>query len=334
MGLITPFSVPMSGPMALDANGIASSQAFLISELEKRNQKINEPLMSVTWTRDIVAETGGGWIETTSSIFAEYATTGANEWGLINNETNNIPLIQANLSKDVYRVHKWANSIKVPFLDQQFMASAQVGRSLDELLYKGLQINYQKALDQNVYYGFPSAGTTGLVNDPNVASSLAPLNAGGTSRLWINKTPSEILRDINTLLTNTWANSEYDLEGMANQILVPPTIFGYLNTTLISSAGNQSIMKYLMENNIAVAQGRNFIIAPCRQCIGAGASGTDRLVAYVNNEDRVSFDLPIPLQRVMTESNANQLAYISPYVALIGQVKFKYFQTAQYMDGV
>ena len=57
-----------SGIRTIDAAGITTGMAFLEGELEKRDPKIREPLTSVTWQRDIVAETGGGWVDFTSTI--------------------------------------------------------------------------------------------------------------------------------------------------------------------------------------------------------------------------------------------------------------------------
>ena len=57
-----------SGIRTMDAAGIATGMAFLEGELEKRDPKVREPLTSVTWPRDIVAETGGGWVDFTSTM--------------------------------------------------------------------------------------------------------------------------------------------------------------------------------------------------------------------------------------------------------------------------
>lgn len=57
-----------SGIRAMDAAGIATGMAFLEGELEKRDPKVREPLTSVTWPRDIVAQTGGGWVDFTSTL--------------------------------------------------------------------------------------------------------------------------------------------------------------------------------------------------------------------------------------------------------------------------
>lgn len=328
---------PMS-PMVLDDAGIASGMAFLTGELEKRNPELNEPLVAVTWQRDMVAETGGGWVDFTSNFFVNYATSGANQHGIIGGATNVIPIIQANVSKDVYRTFDFGNIIKVPFFDQQ--RANQIGRSLDELFNNGLQLNWNKTLDQNVYFGFPEYGSTGLVNDPNVTTALAALNGAATSRAWADKSPEEILADVDDGIEAVWAASEYDVDGIPNQILLPPAKYADINRRLISTAGSQSVLNYLLDNNIAKTQGVNFNIVPCRQCIGAGLSApsggiaVDRMVLYRNEMKRVSFDIPVPLMRALTQPSVNDMAYLTAYVAKIGQVKFKYFQTIRYVDGI
>ena len=53
-----------TGPaMTMDAAGIASGGAFLVSELEKRDTMIREPLTSVTYPRDVPIDVGGGWVD-------------------------------------------------------------------------------------------------------------------------------------------------------------------------------------------------------------------------------------------------------------------------------
>ena len=104
---------------ALDAAGIATGMAFLEGELEKRDPKVREPLTSVTWPRDIVAETGGGWVDFTSTMNVDYATSGGNDGALVAGATDVISTVQANVNKDIYKVFTWAQAMKIPFVDSQ-----------------------------------------------------------------------------------------------------------------------------------------------------------------------------------------------------------------------
>lgn len=315
----------------LDAAGISTGMAFLEGELEKRDPKIREPLTSVTWPRDIVAESGGGWVDFTSTMNVDYATSGGNDNSLVGGATDVISLVQANINKDVYKVFTWAQGMKIPFVDSQKFQT--IGRSIDSILDRGVRLNYNKSVDQLVYRGFTSVGFTGLVNDANIVRSTAPNGAAG-SPLWQNKTVDEILWDVNKTLTEAWAASEYDESAISNHLLLPPDKYAYIVSTRIGTSGNENILDYLLRNNLATNRGGNLYIAPCRWCSGAGTGNTDRMVAYVNDRDKVYFDLPVPLTRAMTQPVALQFAYITIYAAQMGQVKWLYYQPARYMDGI
>lgn len=315
----------------LDAAGISTGMAFLEGELEKRDPKIREPLTSVTWPRDIVAESGGGWVDFTSTMNVDYATSGGNDNSLVGGATDVISLVQANINKDVYKVFTWAQGMKIPFVDSQKFQT--IGRSIDSILDRGVRLNYNKSVDKLVYRGFTSVGFTGLVNDANIVRSTAPNGAAG-SPLWQNKTVDEILWDVNKTLTEAWAASEYDESAIPNHLLLPPDKYAYIVSTRIGTSGDENILDYLLRNNLATNRGGNLYIAPCRWCSGAGTGNTDRMVAYVNDRDKVYFDLPVPLTRAMTQPVALQFAYITIYAAQMGQVKWLYYQPARYMDGI
>lgn len=316
----------------MDSAALGTGMAFLVGELEKRDPKLLEPLTSTTWQRDIVASTGGGWVEFSSNYFVDYATTGANHRGIIGGQTTAIPTLQANITKDNWRVFTWSNIVKVPFVDQQKLQG--IGRSLDQIYDKGLRLNYNKMVDENVYTGFADFGTEGLVNNSNVTSSMAALNAGGTSRQWKDKTPDEILNDVNSAITNAWANSGYDVDGIPNHIGLPPALYSYIVGTKVSQAADKSILNYLLENNIAKANGVNLVIVPMRQLIGAGTGSSNRMIAYVNADDKVTFDITVPLSRVLTQPSVEHMAYMTAYAGQIGQVKILYTQCIEYVDGI
>ena len=325
----------------------ASGGAFVQGELEKPDFNLNEPLTSVTWPRDIPYETGGGFVDYTSNFFVDYGTAGANEYGLMSVDTNNLPTIQQNVTKDVYQVNRFGYIVKVPLIGQQRMQ--MVGRSLDDILQNGLRLNYDKMLDQNSYLGLPNIGTKGLVNQAtslDAASSTqvyltySPANGTGSSRKWADKSEDDILVDFNNVLNSVWANAQYDDDGLPNHVGLPPAVFSNLLTRKVSTAGNVSILNYLLDNNLAKSRGVDLQIVPMRQLIDAGTAlvsgetSSGRMVAYRNDKKRLQFDETVPLTRLITQPSAEQVAYLSTYVASVGVLKIKYFQTIGYMDGI
>ena len=328
-----PVTDGLPNVMMMDAASISGGMAFLVGELEKRDEKLHEPLTSITWPRDMPVKTGGGWVDSVSVFDVSYATSGGTNDGLIAGETNDLPMMQADISKDTYRVLQWGHILSVPLIDQQKLQ--KIGRNLDEILNKGLHLAYDKAIDRSVYTGIAKAGTHGLVNDPNITAVVAdPHTSGGTDTRWTGKTPDEILADVNRLLLGTWTASEYDLSGMANHILMPPAQYAYIVKTKVGVTGDKSILQFLLENNIGKNQGVEVVIAPCQYCVGAGTGGADRMVGYCNDVDRVRFDITVPLQRMLTQASARDMAYLTPYVSQFSELQWPYRQHAMYVDGI
>lgn len=323
--------IKMAPTLKAQDEAVAGGLAFLVGELEKRDPKLREPLTSVTYPRDIYINTGGGWVETTSNYNVSYASSGGEDGGIIADQTNDIPIMTADIGKDIFKVFTWAHIMKVPFLDQAKLQT--IGRSLDQMLDKGIRLGHDKTMDRNVYEGFPRFGTYGIVNHSYVTAVAAPNGAAGKAT-WADKTPDEMLNDVNEIMNATWEASEYDLSGMAQHILIPPRQYARLVQSKVSEAGNVSILEFLLNNNIGKNQGIDLSINPCRWCIGAGTSGVDRMVGYVNDEDRLQVDETVPLQRGMSGPDITNLAYLTAYFSQFGQVKFLYYEPTLYMDGI
>lgn len=321
-----------AGPV-MDAEGIASGQVFLTSELEKRDPMIRKPLNSVTYPRDIVIHTGGGWAEYVSAMSVGYGITGgAGEGPVHAGGANGVPVVQANLDKGLYKAHAWAAALRVMWVDMQ--RANYIGRSLDQLLGDGIRMAYDKHMDQNVYVGFESYGTHGLVNHPDATETTVADSGTGPSTKWKNKTKEQILADINSALTAAWEAAEYDESAMPNHILLPYEQYNYLLTTMVTDMAGKSILDYVLENNAAAKNGGSLFIGGTRWCKGAGTGGTDRMVVYVNHERFVKLDELVPLSRAMTGPNVANFCYDTAYSANLSEVQLMYPNTLLYFDGI
>ncbi len=329
------FSTPGTpgGAMTLDAAGIASGGAFLTSELEKRDTLIREPLTSVTYPRDIPIDVGGGWVDYVSAMSVAYGlTNGAQNGPVTAGGANNIPVVQASLDKGLFKAHVYASALRVMFVD---MAKSNfIGRSLDQLLTQGTRLAYDKHMDANAYVGMEEYKTTGLVNDPDAVETTAANTGTGSSTKFADKTPAQILQDINNALGQAWAAAEYDMSAVPNHILLPYEQYAYILNTPVSDLATESIMDYILKNNIATKNGGSLYIGATRWCKGAGTGGTDRMVVYINDRRFVKMDELVPLSRVMTSPNAAEACYDTAYMANVSEVQLLYPQTVLYVDGV
>ena len=310
----------------LEAN---DSYTFLMQELERIDLQIIEPLSGTDWPRDMPVICGGGLIESVSSIDVTYASTGQDDDNLFFDAANEIPVIQADLSKQVARTFNWAEYMSFTVTEKEKMMS--VGRDPETFLNKGIRLHCDKTIDRNVYKGFEKVNSTGLCNSPQITRTSAWPGAGGGTQ-WYSKTADEILEDINEALSAVWEDNDCSSDALPNHILVPVEQFGMLVTRKVSDDSERSILTYVLENNIATKQGRELVISPCKWCSGIGSGSSDRMVVYMNQVDRVCFNLTQPLRRMETEYAEMRIKI--PYIAQFSEVRFLYPSTLRYVDGI
>lgn len=322
-------------PIAMDAAGIASGQAFLTSELEKRDPIVRTPLTSFTYARDLPIRAGGGWAEFVSAMDVSYGVTGGSG-DEINTAAaaDGIPMVQADFGKGLFKTHMVALGTRVFWVDQ--MRGNMTGRNMDSLLRDGVRMTYDKHMDENAYVGFARYGTTGLLNNPDATVTNAA-NVGTVQNpvtAWEDKTPDQILKDVNDAIIAAWAASEYDQDAIPNHILIPYEQYNYVATTKVSQVAEKTILTFLLENNLAKQNGVDLFIGGCRWCDGAGVGGADRMVVYVNKERFIAVDELVPLTRAMTTPNAERFSYDTAYAGNISEVELFYDQSILYVDGI
>ena len=300
----------------------------------KRDPMIRKPLTSFTYPRDIVIESGGGWVDYVSAMAVSYGITGgAVDSPVTAGGANGIPTVQASVDKGVYKAHVFAAALRVMFQDMQ--RSNYIGRSLDNLLQDGVRMAYDKHMDANVYVGLTTYGTTGLVNNPNATETTAASNgATSPSTKWVDKTPEQILKDINDALAAGWAANEYDETAIPNHILIPYEQYLYIMTTKVTDLATETIYDFLMKNNAATKAGGDLFIGATRWCKGAGTSGGDRMVVYNNDRRFVKMDELVPLNRIMSQPNVANVCYDTAYMANLSEVQVFYPTSIRYTDGI
>lgn len=312
-------------PMTFDQATVDSSGAFLIGELERLDQTLNLPLTSQTWSRDIqlredvsIADEMSSFTNTT---FAAAGTPNANGKNWISPLATAIAGINVDIEKKGFPLELWGMELGWTVIELN--AAAQVGRPIDTQKYDGMQLKWNMDTDEQVYIGDAAKGAKGLLN----LSQVTPTNA---TKTWATSTPDEIRSSINQVLSNAWTRSAYSK--VPEDLLIPPEQYSFLASTIVSSAGNQSLLTYLETNTIAYHQnGKPLNIRPVKWMKGRGVGGTDRMVAYTNDKKFVRFPM-VPLQSVPIQYRG--LYQLVTYYGKLGAVEPVYPETLNYMDGI
>jgi hypothetical protein len=329
-----------------DGRFIDSTGAFLVGELERLDLTLHEPLASVTWGRDIdLREDVTIADEVSSFSLTSFASNGGlgtgnaigNGKAWIGKATDQIAGVAIDRAKIPHQLRPWALELKYTILELE--SSARLGRPIDAEKFEALQLKHQMDIDEQVYIGDTSMGDSGLCNNSLVTNvqNFPDGAAAGTDPSWAVKTPDEILADVNLALTSVWTQSAFAV--MPNRIGIPPSQYGYISTQKVSSAGNISILKYLLENNIITASGQGKLdIVPMKWLVGAGVGGTlgvangkDRLVAYRKEKRYVRFPMTL-LNR--TPIQYDSIYHKSTYFCRLGAVEVVYPETIGYFDGL
>lgn len=327
-----------------DGRFVDSTGAFLVGELERLDQTLNDPLVSVTWGRDIdLREDVTIADEVSSFTLSTYGSASGlgggqgigNGKAWIGKNTDQITGVGLDIAKIPHLLNPWAMELKYTILELE--SAAKLGRPIDQQKYEGLQLKHQMDIDEMVYIGDTVLAQTGLINNSLVTNvnNIAP----GVSSLttWANKTPDEILADVNAALTSVWGASAWAV--IPDRILIPPTQFGLISTMKVSQAGNVSVLKYITENNILSTSGMGKLtILPLKWAVGAGVGGTigtvgtvDRMVVYTKDKKRVRYPMTM-LQR--TPIQFQSIYHMTTYFCRLGQVECVYPETIGYFDGL
>jgi hypothetical protein len=318
--------------MTYDKLTIDGTGAFLVGELERLDQKLHDPLVAVTWGRDInLREDVGIEDEQSSFTNSSFASAGGiipggKSW--ISKDANAISGVALDIGKTIHPLYLWGLEIK--YTIPELVSSQKLGRPVDAQKFDALRLKHQMDVDEQVYIGDTTFNQPGLLNYTGVGTISNVVNGAAGSPLWINKTPDEILADVNQLLTSVWTASGWAV--MPRKLLLPPTNFGYLVSTKVSQAGERSILAFLKENSLSMtANGVPLDIQPVKWAIGRGVGGTNRMCAYTQDIDRVRFPM-VPLQRTPLEYRS--IYQLCTYFGRLGVMEFVYPETVGYADGI
>lgn len=338
-GLGAPLAAPaimkrvrFQDAVTYDSATIDSAGVFLVGELERLDQTLHEPLVSYTWSRDIdlrsdvsIADEVSSFTNSTFAAIGGLTPTGK-AW--IGKDASAIASLALDIGKTANPLNLWAMQIgwTIPELE----SAQKVGRPVDSQKYSGMVLKHNMDIDEQVYIGDAELGFTGLVNSGLITPSNVAADGTGSSPLWINKTPAQILRDVNDMLTAAWQASGFAV--VPTKLLLPPLKFAYINSQLVSSAADKSILTYLKDNSLTMAQtGRPLDIQPVKWLTGRGAASADRMVAYSQSENFVRFPM-VPLQRTPLEYR--DLRQLVTYFGRLGVTEFVYPETVAYRDGI
>lgn len=311
-----------------------SAGAFLVGELERLDPMIHEPLVMVSWDRDMdlrtdvqMGDENSSYTVSTFGMAGGAAPAGIN-WA--SKDTTALPRPNLDIGKIVNPLTLWAG--EVAYTVPELMSAQLTGRPIDTQMLSALNLKHQMDIDQMVYIGDTNVSATGLFNNANVTNVANVANGANGTPQWSTKSPDEITSDFNEVLTSVWAASGWT--SPPNKVLVAPVDFGYLTQTKNSEAGNISILRWVKENNVLTAQYNiDLDIQPAKWLDKANLPGAtyDSMVAYTQKQEYVRYPM-VPLQPMQPQYQGIWVKV--PYFGRLGRVEVVYPETIGVRTGI
>jgi hypothetical protein len=212
----------------------------------------------------------------------------------------------------------------------------------------GINISDEKAYfarqgaEQFIYYvgllGDALTQRGGLINNPGIVQGNAAAVGTGNSAvagtpasiLWANKTPEQVLADLNGLIVAPYNASNQIL--MADTVLMPFSAWQSLTIRVLPNT-SQTLLDFILKANaFSQRTGQPLKIRGLRELETAGAGGTRRMIAYARNGRVAKFHMPMPFQFQPVWQNG-PINWMVPGLFRIGGTDWIRPASATYADG-
>ncbi len=300
---------------------------FLVSQVTAiENEVYAIRYADIQYPRLVPVDTSGyPWAKTVT--FFTYDRVGQADW--MNGDASDMPFAELARTKFEttvesakigyrYSLEEVNQAMLIPGMNLPADKAAAAKRAADELV------------ERVVISGDARKGFLGLVNQTVVPQVAVPNGASG-SPLWANKTPAEILADVNNALVGAWSTTN-QVE-LHDTVLLPVPQYGTLAATPRSATSDTTLMTYLQANNVYTSStGQPLTIRTLRQLAGAGAGGSNRMITYRRDPQVLKFHMPMPHQFFPPQQR--MLEFIIPGMMRLGGLDVRLPRGMSYNDGI
>lgn len=194
----------------------------------------------------------------------------------------------------------------------------------------------RRAYEQFMYNLAMTGNTTknfsGIFQYSGVPTVAIPADGTGSSALWADKTPDQIIRDVNLMLTGVHDNS--NTTEMADTLIMPIERFQSISSIRLTDT-SMTIMEFIRRNNVYTATtGQQLTIRGKRgmTAIGAGSPATARMIAYRRSPEVLKLHLPMPHRFLPVQQEG--LQFTIPGVFRTGGLDVRLPKAMAYGDGI
>lgn len=303
-----------------EARTDAKVSAFLAQELEFIEQEITRFQYPSIKFRTLVPVDNNypAGVETIS--YKEYDSYGMAKF--ISHYGDDMPFAEVKGEKFSSNVESMG--VGYMYTTQELRAAAMSGFPLDRERAQTAGEMIERKMDHTAALGAPEVNMKGFARHPNVPIDTPTADGTGSSTLFANKSPSQILRDLHAFVQGM-VDDTLEIH-TPDTLLMPPHLWGVLTSTYLDSTARSTIMSAFLETNPWIKSAGSW-----RHLTAAGDDGGGRLVAY-RRDPRIC-KVAIPMEAIQHEPEKEGLSFKVPMEARFGGVIVKQPLAMRYLDG-
>ena len=174
----------------------------------------------------------------------------------------------------------------------EIQASQLTGAALDQRRANAARRANEQTVNDVAFFGDAESGLGGLFTHPNIPTGAVVDGGSGTE--FVNKTPDQILFDINDLFSDIFETTKMVESG--NTLLMSIAQWSHIMTTPRSSNSDTTIAQYIAANSPFLNSIDDIIAV--NECSAANNPelATDAMVAYDRNPDKLQLEIPVELE--------------------------------------
>lgn len=212
---------------------------------------------------------------------------------------------------------------------QEVRAASMAGRPLSARKASTCRKSNDLRVDRIAWFGNAKAGLLGMLNQPNVPAASVVTGVGGY--LWSQKTPEEILKDLNDSVTSI----EETTKGVEvpDMILLPIAQNRIIATTRMAAGTDTTIKEFFLKNNpeIKMIEWVNELkdVDP----LPSGDTGPKNIgITYRRDPDVLTLEIPQPFEQFPAQER--NLEFVVPTHSRCGGVIVYYPLAIDIFEGI
>jgi len=282
----------------LDADGGAFFQRQL-EHIKAKSYDVQYPNLKARELFPVSNEGGKG---ITSIVYRTYDQVGTA--AIINAYANDLP--RADVSGKETSIPVRSVGISYGYNLDEIQSSQLTGASLDQRRANAARRSIEQKVNEVAFFGDAESGMGGLFDNPNIPTGAVVNPGSGTE--FVNKTPDQILFDINDLFNDIFETTNMVENG--NTLLLPPAQWSYIMTTPRADNNDTTIAQFIAANSPFLKSIDDII--PVNECAAANNPelATDAMVAYDRNPDKLQLEIPVELEMLPVQQK--NLEFIIP----------------------